>query len=56
MAAVGVAAHEAGHALQDAHQYAPLVLRSLAVPVASFGGGFGMLILLRGSRAVAHSR
>lgn len=48
MAAVGVAAHEAGHALQDAHQYSPLVLRNLAVPVANFGGGFGMMILFAG--------
>ena len=31
-AAVGIAAHEAGHALQDAKQYAPLVIRNLAVP------------------------
>lgn len=37
VAAIGVAAHEAGHALQDAHGYAPLVLRNAVVPVASFG-------------------
>jgi len=37
VAAVGVAAHEAGHALQHAHGYAPLALRSTIVPVASFG-------------------
>lgn len=37
MAAVGVAAHEAGHAIQHAHGYAPLALRSTIVPVASFG-------------------
>ena len=37
VAAIGVAAHEAGHALQDAHGYAPLVVRNAAVPVASFG-------------------
>lgn len=48
MAAVGVAAHEAGHALQDAHRYAPLVLRSLAVPAASFGGGISSLLLIAG--------
>ena len=48
MAAVGVAAHEAGHALQDAKQYAPLALRSLAVPAASFGGGVSTLLLLLG--------
>src|SRR4029078_9328974 len=32
LAAVGIAAHEAGHALQDADQYAPLVVRNAAVP------------------------
>ncbi|MCX7844536.1 MAG: zinc metallopeptidase [Candidatus Bipolaricaulota bacterium] len=37
VAAVGVAAHEAGHALQHAQGYAPLVLRSAIVPVAMFG-------------------
>lgn len=48
MAAVGIAAHEAGHALQDAKNYAPLVVRNAAVPVANFGSGFGMLIILAG--------
>jgi Zn-dependent membrane protease YugP len=47
-AAVGIAAHEAGHALQDAHQYAPLVIRNIAVPAASFGGNLGMLLLMAG--------
>ncbi len=37
VAAVGVAAHEAGHAIQHARGYAPLALRSATVPVASFG-------------------
>jgi len=37
VAAVGVAAHEAGHAIQHAHGYAPLALRSTIVPVATFG-------------------
>ncbi len=37
LAAIGVAAHEAGHALQDAYNYAPLVVRNAAVPVANFG-------------------
>ncbi len=37
VAAIGVAAHEAGHALQDAHGYVPLVMRSAMVPVANFG-------------------
>jgi uncharacterized protein len=47
-AAVGIAAHEAGHALQDAKQYAPLVIRNLAVPAANFGGSIGMLLLMVG--------
>jgi Zn-dependent membrane protease YugP len=47
-AAVGIAAHEAGHALQDAKQYAPLVVRNLAVPLANFGGSFGMILLMLG--------
>lgn len=37
VAAVGVAAHECGHAIQHAQQYAPLKLRSMLVPVANFG-------------------
>ena len=36
VAAVGVAAHECGHAVQDAENYGPLALRSTAVPVAQF--------------------
>ncbi|MDZ4820652.1 MAG: zinc metallopeptidase [Planctomycetota bacterium] len=48
MAAVGIAAHEAGHAIQDAKHYAPLVVRNLAVPVASFGSGIGMWLLMFG--------
>lgn len=41
MSALGVACHEAGHAFQDAKQYAPLVIRNMAVPMASFGGNIG---------------
>ncbi|WP_425397347.1 zinc metallopeptidase [Aeoliella sp.] len=48
LAAVGIAAHEAGHAIQDAEHYAPLVIRNLAVPAAQFGGSFGMGILFLG--------
>jgi Zn-dependent membrane protease YugP len=48
-AAVGIAAHEAGHALQDAHHYAPLVIRSIAVPAANFGGSLGMLFIMAGA-------
>jgi Zn-dependent membrane protease YugP len=48
MAAVGIAAHEAGHALQDAQRYLPLVVRNLAVPLANFGSPIGMLVLFAG--------
>lgn len=37
VSAVGVAAHECGHAIQDQQRYAPLVLRSTLVPLANFG-------------------
>ncbi len=47
-AAVGIAAHEAGHALQDAKNYAPLVIRNAAVPVAGFGDKFSMLFIIAG--------
>jgi Zn-dependent membrane protease YugP len=49
MAAVGVAAHEAGHALQDARNYAPLAIRNAAVPVASFGGGISWILIFIGA-------
>jgi hypothetical protein len=49
LAAVGIAAHEAGHAIQDARAYAPLVVRNLAVPAAGFGSGIGMLLLMIGA-------
>ncbi len=48
MSAVGIAAHEAGHAIQDAKHYAPLVLRNMAVPAASFGSGIGSILLMVG--------
>ena len=48
VAAVGVAAHEAGHAIQHAEHYKPLWLRSLLVPTASIGSNFGYLIMFIG--------
>ncbi|EMI21941.1 Zn-dependent protease [Rhodopirellula maiorica SM1] len=48
MSAVGVACHEAGHAFQDAHNYAPLMIRNAAVPAANFGSGAGIWMLLGG--------
>ncbi len=47
-AAVGIAAHEAGHAIQDANGYAPLVVRNLAVPAATFGGNTSFMMLIAG--------
>lgn len=49
MAAVGIAAHEAGHALQHAKGYAPLAIRNAAVPAASFGSGLGMWMIIGGA-------
>lgn len=48
MAAVGIAAHEAGHALQDARAYAPLVVRNIAVPLAGFGSNVSFFLLILG--------
>jgi uncharacterized protein len=45
LSAIGVACHEAGHALQHAAGYAPLGLRSAMVPLAQFGS-FGSYIVL----------
>ena len=48
IAAVGVAAHEAGHALQHSSGYAPLKLRSAMVPAVQFGSWLGPIIILVG--------
>lgn len=48
IASAGVAAHEAGHALQDQVEYGPLKLRSFMVPFASFGSKFSMIIIIIG--------
>ncbi|MCL2192347.1 MAG: zinc metallopeptidase [Treponema sp.] len=48
IAAIGVAAHEAGHAIQHANKYGPLVLRSTLVPVANVGSRFGPIIAIAG--------
>ncbi len=42
VAAIGVACHEAGHAIQHARSYAPLWARSALVPVAGIGSKFGL--------------
>jgi uncharacterized protein len=48
IAAVGVATHEAGHALQHAQNYAPLWIRSLLVPTANIGSSIGYFVMLIG--------
>ena len=45
---MGIAAHEAGHAIQDARAYAPLVVRNAAVPVAGFGSNASFLLIILG--------
>src|SRR5690606_16419789 len=47
--AVGIAAHEAGHAIQDAQQYLPLVVRNAAVPAAQWGPGISFVLLIIGA-------
>jgi Zn-dependent membrane protease YugP len=48
LAALGVAAHEAGHAIQHAQHYAPLIFRNILVPVATFGSQAAWLIIFLG--------
>ena len=48
VAAVGVAAHEAGHAVQYAVGYAPIRLRSAIVPLTNLGSRCSMILLLIG--------
>ena len=48
VSAVGVAAHEMGHALQDKEHYGPLVLRSTLVPVANIGSMAGPWLAIAG--------
>jgi len=48
LAAVGIAAHEAGHALQDAQNYSLMGIRNAAVGVANFGSGLGFFVFMIG--------
>jgi len=48
VAAVGVACHEAGHAIQHARRYAPLWLRSALVPTANIGSRLGYFVMFGG--------
>ena len=48
LAAVGIAAHEAGHALQDAAGYGPLAIRNGLVPMAATGSRLSLVFILGG--------
>lgn len=48
VAAIGVAAHECGHAVQHAEQYLPIKIRSALVPVTNFGSSIGFIVLAAG--------
>ena len=48
LAAVGVACHEAGHAIQHARNYAPLGFRSALVPMAGIGSSIGYIVMAIG--------
>lgn len=47
-AAIGVACHEAGHAVQYAHNYAPIKLRAAIVPITNIGAKLAMPLILLG--------
>jgi Zn-dependent membrane protease YugP len=49
LAAVGIAAHEVGHAIQHARHYAPLALRNFAVPAAIWAPNLSILMILGGA-------
>lgn len=48
VAAIGVAAHEAGHAVQYAQNYAPIKLRSAIIPITNIGSRLAMPLILAG--------
>ncbi|MDA2938461.1 zinc metallopeptidase [Acidobacteria bacterium AH-259-A15] len=48
VAAIGIACHEAGHAIQHARRYGPLWLRSTLVPTANIGSSVGYLVMFLG--------
>lgn len=48
VAAIGIAAHECGHAIQHANGYIPLILRNTVYPVAALGTNAGPILILVG--------
>ncbi len=47
-AAIGVACHEAGHAVQHAENYLPIKIRQAIIPLTNFGSSFGIIIFIVG--------
>jgi len=54
VAAMAVSAHEAGHALQDADDYAPLEIRTAILPLVQAGARLGIPLAIFGSMAGSH--
>lgn len=48
ISAIGVAAHEAGHAVQHAEEYGPIKLRNAILPVCNFGSSIGPIMIMIG--------
>ncbi len=48
IASIGIACHEAGHAIQHAQGYAPIKIRNMILPVANFGSSAGAIIAILG--------
>lgn len=48
IAAIGVAAHESGHALQDASDYKPMRIRTAIIPITNFGSTLSLPLILLG--------
>jgi Zn-dependent membrane protease YugP len=49
VAAVGVAAHEVGHAIQHARDYTPMKVRSVLAPAAAIGSNLGVILVVLGA-------
>jgi len=48
VASVAIAAHELGHAMQDAEEYFPMQIRSFLVPVVNIGSNLGWILIMIG--------
>lgn len=48
IAALGIATHEVGHAIQDATSYGPMRLRGAIVPLAAIGGNLSLILIMVG--------